>query len=554
MKYTTDDIIKMARKVHGDKYEYGEYLGYNTKMRIVCPIHGEFFQTPHSHLHGHGCRKCFDERNSKNRQMDTNSFVKKAKEKYGDLYDYSMVEYVDSKTKIKIKCNKCGCVFEQRPAKHLNTNGCPECAKFNSSLRQRSNIVDFVEKARKIHGDKYDYSKFVYVNNKTNGIVICPEHGEFNINPNAHLAGNGCKVCGQERVKSKLKKSLEDFISDARAVFGDRYDYNHVVYVNHHTPVTVTCMKHGDFEVTPCNHLSNSSGCPKCGNIVSKWEKEIRTFIEDIGVNVIPSERKILNKKEIDIYAPDFRIGIECDGLLWHNEINKDKNFHFNKTKEAEKEGVRLIHIFEDEWKFKRPIVESMLRNIFGKNSRRIYARQCTLKEISPSEKSKFINENHIQGDTKSKVNLGLFLNGELVCVMTFGKPRVNLGHKAKEGQWELVRFCSKLGTSVVGGASKLLSYFKKKYSYDKIVSYCDKRWSIGNMYEKLGFVCDHESRPNYFYVIGLRRENRFKYRKDVLVREGFDKDKSEHEIMLERKIYRIYDCGTKVFVMENKG
>ena len=552
MKYTTEDIVKMARKVHGDKYEYGEYLGYNTNMRIICPKHGEFWQTPHSHLFGCGCQKCYDERRGEAHKLTTDKFIEKARKKYGDMFDYSKVNYVDSKTKVIIKCNKCGHVFEQRPAKHLHQNGCPECAKLKKSLDQRSNVNDFIEKARKVHGNKYDYSKFVYVNNKTKGIVMCPIHGEFEITPNGHLRGNGCNLCGHDETVKKNKKTQEEFIADAKKVFGDTYSYDHVVYVNHHSKVLVTCKKHGDFSVVAGNHIVNRSGCPKCSNPVSEWEKEVRSFIERLGVSVEPNNRTILNGKEIDIYLPQHKIGIECDGLRWHNETHKDKNFHLMKTLYANKEGIRLIHIFEDEWKQKRAIVESILKNILGKCQRKIYARQCSIIELSPHDKRVFIDENHIQGDTKSKVNLGLYKNDELVCVMTFGKPRVNLGGRCSEGEWELVRFCNKLDTTVVGGASKLLSHFRKHYFYKKITSYCDKRWSNGNMYEKLGFTNDHDSKPNYFYVVNQNRENRFKYRKNVLVEQGFDKNKSEHEIMFDRKIYRIYDCGTKVYVLNN--
>ena len=552
MKYTTEEIIKKAREIHGDKYEYGEYLGYNTNMKIVCPKHGEFWQTPHAHLSGCGCQKCYDERRGQARKLSTEKFIEKAKKKYGDAFDYSQVDYVDSRTKVIIKCNKCGHIFEQRPAKHLCQNGCPECANIKKSLDQRSNVEDFIGKAKKVHGNKYDYSKFVYVNNKTKGVVICPIHGEFEITPNGHLSGNGCKFCGYEDALKKTRKTQEEFIADAKKIFGDTYSYDHVVYVNHHSKVLVTCKKHGDFSVVAGNHIVNRSGCPKCTNIVSDWEKEVRTFINELGVKIEPSNRSILKGKEIDIYLPDYKIGIECDGIKWHDEIHKDKNFHLKKTNDAKIAGVRLLHIFEDEWKSKQNIVESVLKNVLGKSERKIYARQCSLKEISPHDKRIFIEQNHIQGDTKSKVNLGLFFGDELVCVMTFGKLRINLGNKNSEGKWELVRFCNKLETNVIGGASKLLSHFKKHYDYDQIISYCDKRWSTGNMYEKIGFTLDHESKPNYFYVRGLKRENRFKYRKNILVEQGFDKNKSEHEIMMERKIYRIYDCGAKVYIITN--
>ena len=133
---------------------------------------------------------------------------------------------------------------------------------------------------------------------------------------------------------------------------------------------------------------------------------------------------------------------------------------------------------------------------------------------------------------------------------MTFGAKRKSLGSKSEEKCYELLRFCNKLNTSVIGGASKLLKHFVKLHSPKEIISYCDRRWSQGQLYEKLGFKLDHVSKPNYFYIVNGKRENRFKYRKSELVKQGFDKNKTEEQIMNERKIKKIYDCGTKVYKM----
>ena len=136
---------------------------------------------------------------------------------------------------------------------------------------------------------------------------------------------------------------------------------------------------------------------------------------------------------------------------------------------------------------------------------------------------------------------------------MTFGAKRKSLGSKSEEECYELLRFCNKLNTTVIGGASKLLKHFVKVHNPNEIISYCDRRWSQGDLYEKLGFKFDHVSQPNYYYVIKGKRENRFKYRKSELVKQGFDKNKTEHEIMLERGIYRIYDCGTKAYIWKKE-
>lgn len=555
MKLTRDEIVRKSRAVHGDKYEYGEYLGYNTKMKITCPIHGEFEQTPHDHIGGHGCRKCFDERSANERKLTTEKFIEKAKKKYGDTYDYSQVNYIDSKTKVKIKCNKCGLVFEQRPAKHLSTNGCPSCSRKSVADGQRTGLDEFVKRAREIHGDKYDYSQFVYINSGTRGTIICPIHGPFEQAPGNHIGRQeqGCPKCGRERGNKKTSKTREQFISDARKVHGGKYDYSKVVYINKNNKVIVTCPKHGDFLVSPGNHTLRESGCPKCVTHRSGWEKEVSNFVLSLCSDAEHSNREILNGKELDIYVPSKHIAIECDGLRWHNESHRDNDFHIRKTNDAENAGIRLIHIFEDEWIYKEDIVKSILSNILGKTKNSISARECEIRDVSPADKKKFIEENHIQGDAQSSVNIGLYHNNELVSVMTFGKPRLNVRSERVEGNWELIRFCNKLNTRVVGGASKLLKHFQRTHDYNRIVSFCDKRWSDGTLYGRLGFMHDHDSRPNYFYVVNTKRENRFKYRKSELVKQGYPSDKSEHEIMLERKIYRIYDCGTKVYYLDRK-
>ena len=219
----------------------------------------------------------------------------------------------------------------------------------------------------------------------------------------------------------------------------------------------------------------------------------------------------------------------------------------------CENAKIQLVHIFEDEWLYKPDIVKSRLKSIFGITLNKIYARKCIIKDVSFKESKEFLDQNHIQGNCMSKYRYGLYYDNELVSLMTFGSNRKNLGSNSKKDCYELLRFCNKLNTTVIGGASKLLKHFVKTHSPKEIISYCDRRWSQGDLYEKLGFKFDHVSQPNYYYVIKGKRENRFKYRKSELVKQGFDKNKTEHEIMLERGIYRIYDCGTKAYIWKKE-
>ena len=282
-------------------------------------------------------------------------------------------------------------------------------------------------------------------------------------------------------------------------------------------------------------------------------KNEIYDFISNMGFNTIKNDREILKPKEIDIYLKDLNIGIEFNGVYWHSDKFVDDDYHVNKTNKANSLGVELIQIFQDEWVNKKDIVKSILKNRLNLNDSVIYARKCTIKEIKPKTSREFLNKNHIQGNVNASVKIGLYHDGELISVMTFGKNRRSLGQRHVEGEWEMLRFCNKLNTSVVGGASRLYKYFIKIHKPKKITSYSDKRYFNGGVYEKLGFTHIKDTKPNYFYVVKTERKNRFNYRKDVLVSEGYDENKTEKQIMRERGYNRIYDCGNKKWVWLNK-
>jgi hypothetical protein len=273
---------------------------------------------------------------------------------------------------------------------------------------------------------------------------------------------------------------------------------------------------------------------------ISITEKEISNFITSLDIDFEENDRNLIKPYELDILIPSHNVAIEFNGLYWHSEKYVDKYYHLNKTQLCNTNGYKLIHIFEDEWINKKEIVKSRIKNILGLTENKIYARKCEIKEVKTKDKTRFLNENHIQGAVGSRINLGLYYNNELVSLMTFGKrPILN------KSEFELIRFCNKINTNVVGGASRLLKYFVKTYKPNEITSYADRRWSTGNLYNKLGFKFTHNSEPNWFLIENDERKHRIKYQKHKLVIEGFDKNKTAHQICLERGLFRIYDCGT---------
>ena len=277
----------------------------------------------------------------------------------------------------------------------------------------------------------------------------------------------------------------------------------------------------------------------------SKEEMSLYDYIVSIAgdTEIRHSDRETVPGSEIDIYLPEKHIAIEFDGLYWHNEKNKNNDYHLNKTEKCADVGIKLVHVFEDEWHFKQDIVKSRIAGLLGANTR-LYARNCTIREMSLSEANSFLEENHIQGSCNSKWRYGLEFSGTTVAVMTFGRNRFGEGI-------ELLRFCTSKHLNVIGGASKLFKHFITQHSdINNIISFADRRWSGKDaFYPMLGFKLTGSTPPSYSYIINNVRHSRMEFTKGKLVAAGFDPDMSEHEIMLSRKIYRIYDCGNWRYV-----
>jgi len=283
----------------------------------------------------------------------------------------------------------------------------------------------------------------------------------------------------------------------------------------------------------------------------SKSEIEIFDFISSFYDGpIIQSNRSLLNGKELDIYLPEKKFAIEYNGLYYHYYrpyetkecLIKNKKYHLKKTLECEQKGVDLLQFYSDEWNLKKEIIKSIIKSKLHLNQK-IYARNCQKVILDTYEKNKFLNENHIQGEDKSKVKIGLRYQNELMCVMTFCKSRFNSKY-----EWELSRFSSKIGINVIGGFSKLLKWFRQNYS-GNIVSYADRRYSKGNVYLKNGFKLIHVNSPSYYYVDKhfLKRFNRMKFQKKYIGAY----DCTEYEKARELGYNKIFDCGTLCYGLE---
>lgn len=284
----------------------------------------------------------------------------------------------------------------------------------------------------------------------------------------------------------------------------------------------------------------------------SQEEDELADYIRDLLPNELieRANRTLLEGKEVDIYIPSKQIAIEYDGLYYHSESRiPDSKYHLNKTEALAEKGIRLIHIFSDEWNYKKEVVKRRLKDLLGLREERVYARKCIIKELSKQEAGEFLNEVHIQGADTAKIRLGLVYEKELVAVMTFTTGRAVMGSSYTPDVYELSRFA---GKNVVGGASKLLAHFIRQYNPSEIYSYADRRWSVGTLYETLGFTKTSVSKPSYWYTADYRaRLYRYNFRKSVLVEAGAPEDKTEREIMKELGYDRIWDCGTIKYTLK---
>lgn len=298
--------------------------------------------------------------------------------------------------------------------------------------------------------------------------------------------------------------------------------------------------------------------CPTCYPRLtgtSLAENELAEFIESLGVPIIRNDRCLLGYgQEVDILIPSLKLAIEYDGLYWHSSSvhGIPKNVSVKTTK-LNNLGYRTIHVFEDEWINKKDIVKSRLQHLIGSNSGiRVHARKMDIRTINSPDRDKFLNENHIQGDDIAKIRYGAYFNDELLAVMTF-KP-TNFVKGGNGNAMELSRFSVKIGYHIPGIAGKLFKHFKRNHKVDTVISYSDRRWSIGNVYKSLGFKYSHTSVPNYWYFLPNipLRLHRSGFMKHQLVENGFDYSKSEFEIMDERGYYRIYDAGTDVWIFSD--
>ena len=343
-KLTTEEFISRAKEIHRDFYNYSDvkYINSKTKVRIICPNHGEFLQLPFDHLYGKRCPKCANKYSP-----TTEEFIQQAKEIHRNRYDYSETEYLNRNTAVKIICPEHG-EFFQTPKTHLKGCGCKLC-----SGMYKSNKEEFVEKSTVVHGSKYDYSQVEYVNNKTKVEIICPKHGSFFQTPSNHLL-YGCPNC---KNNSRITP-FQEFVGKASKIHNNRYDYVETSYVKTHDKMTILCQKHGPFTQSPHSHLQGN-GCPKCGiekQIVSKRiNKTFNTSSIEDNLSILLESKfsKVFRQYnrdprypyQCDFYIPERDMFIELNAFWTHDTHWYNPNSSRDRTKRKQ-----LLEKYKKTW------------------------------------------------------------------------------------------------------------------------------------------------------------------------------------------------------------
>jgi hypothetical protein len=476
----------------------------------------------------------------------------------------------------KITCKNCQIVFEDYPSskKQFCSNKCAQQIKGKDKSWLEKRKATCLEK----YGTEIAFqSPQVQEKYKNNLIEKYGVDNPFLINEvkekvkQTNNERYGCDVASQNKdISNKIQKKLKGRIPDKSTfienkwnqilenekinnispLFSKEYLFNHKLNSNFGNKFSFRCNLCSN---TTTVFLSNGA-LPSCRcnkPINSSIELSVIDFLKENKIEkIILNKRDLMNNNlEIDMYLPDYNLAIEVNGIYWHSEKQgKDKFYHVNKTEACLNNNINLIHITDKEWINKQSIIKSIILNKLKLINNKIHARKCEIKIIKNNIILRdFLDYNHIQGYTHSSINLGLYYNNELVSVMTFGKNRF----KKQSNEWEMIRFCNKLNTNIVGGASKLFKYFINNFQENKpIISFADRRFFNGSLYNMLGFKFDKYTSPSYFYWKNNEMLNRISCQKHKLPKmlEKFDINKTEYENMKENGYDRIWDCGNIKF------
>ena len=604
--------LNKAIAIHGDIFDvdFNTYTQLRKDVHITHKKSGKEYWINFGNFIRGGLPK--EIRDEDERRANFENFIEKSTIAHNGYYDYSKVEYINSSSKVLIICPEHG-DFWQLPNDHIKGFKCPKCKADNHRVK----FSDFVKKAREIHGDKYTYIESSWNGTATPVQAICPHHGEISLSPISHLKGSECLLCSRaskeddaesipefevldfkykivSNVRSaitnatytfncsvhgnyettylkylnkfyhgcpecfiaRIRKDFDSFVKEAKEVHGDTYEYIKPDVMNRNEKVKIICKEHGEFEQLPYNHILGS-GCPKCR--MNRQERFIYNYIKEITDSNIEFGKRFyfMKNKEIDLYLPEFNLGIEYNGIVYHHSTpdseyllgyykatQKHHLYHYDKWRMAKDAGIRLISIPDFYWvdPIKQEIIKSKIRHCLNMDNR-IFARKCIIKEIDNKDAYSMYDYNHIEGRGFSYSNarsFGLFYNNIMYMAITIGEI---YDQSSKIKKLKVSRVCTLLDHTVVGGLTKLIKYLKNNFGnfiYHSTIGFGSQTVDICD-YKYIG--------PRYFWVnpVSLEYYHRNYCQKHLLEKhfgEALLENDTESTYMARLGYLRYHDCG----------
>ena len=479
---------------------------------------------------------------------------------WGDRWDYSDLKFTTSRESVTVRCRDHG-EFSQLYTSHMAGKvGCALCrvrtrpevppketptpvevSPVNySQIRAESNRARCTE----VWGDRWDYSSTDMSTPQRSKItVICPIHGEFSQNFYKHLKGFiGCAECSRANHRQPTIPP-QVLRSRATETWGDRWVYFEDTFTGGIKSIgRFGCSEHGDYHQYLENHIRGFVGCRSCVQTgTSRGEEELADFIESF-VDIKRSVRGIIPSMELDIFIPSMNIAVEFNGVYWHSEKFKDKNYHYHKYQACKEIGVNLYQVWEDDWTHRKDILKRHITQVLGASrEEKVSARNTEIRNINYTESKTFLNQWHIQGSARASVYLGTFHGEELVAVTAF---------KSRGDDYELVRYAT--SCQVRGGHSKSVAFFERNYTYDNLVTFADLTFGSGNLYRTSGWEEDSVIPPDYSYLVGDSRKHKFGFRKSSFRNNPslkFEEGMTEGELAQLNGLIRVYDAGKIRFI-----
>lgn len=514
------------------------------------------------------------------------------------IKEYQIIEneadrqsFKNNDTKIRVIHNVCGTEFVQSPhvIKNIYRRGgipCPKClseskgSKIKNTIKSQYTYDWAIAKVSEVTNGEYcgipndsDRADYKDTNSPLHiKHLICGREFQKPLNylrKSYIKLGTGCPHCAEDKKPKKIKKPKKNQSTKKLTLdeFWEKYhvDNYQIIskpedYKNNKTKLIFKHLLCGNtYSVTP-HDFQRGRRCPYCSRLASKSEKDVVEFIkENYHGQIMTNTRNVITPYELDIYLPELKIAIEFNGLFWHSEKIVGKKYHEMKLQKCQNLGIRLIQIFDDEWREKQDIVKSKIINILGlSKSEKFFARKCYCQDLTSADSSivkEFLDKNHIQGFCGSSYQIGLYYGDRLLAIGCFNKLRASMNTKKISDGFDMIRYAADIQIKVIGGCSKIIEFFRKKYNCKYLKTLADLRWcsSTENMYITLGFVPENNVEPRYFYVDmnlsndTLFRQSRFAFIKNKIKTKFpdiYDPKLTEFEMMDKANFIRVWDAG----------